>query len=116
MKTATTGLLVEWELDAEPLPATGEQFVVIDSADAPVALIEMDAVHVVALVDVDIAVAHDEGEGFATVADWRRDHEAFWNGYVDDLRARLDDPSWSVVDETPILVERFRLVRRLDDT
>ena len=66
------------------------------------------------LIDVDVAVAHDEGEGFRTVAEWRRAHEAFWNSYADELRARLDDPAWRLVDETPVVVERFRLINRLD--
>ena len=62
-KTATTGLLVECELDCEPIPRAGERFLVVDSSEAPVAIIEVEDVRVLRLTDVDIAVAHDEGEG-----------------------------------------------------
>ena len=113
-KTATTGLLVEWELDCEPIPRAGERLLVVDSFEAPVAIIEVEDVRVLRLIDVDIAVAHDEGEGFHTVAERRRAHEAFWNSYADELRSRLDDPAWRLVDETPVVVERFRLINRLD--
>jgi uncharacterized protein YhfF len=63
-KTATTGLLVEWELDSEPLPEAGERFVVVDSAELPVAVIELVDARVLALGDVDIDTAKAEGEGF----------------------------------------------------
>jgi len=112
-KTATTGLLVEWELDSEPIPRAGERFLVVDSSEAPVAIIQLEDVRVLPLADVDIAVAHDEGEGFRTVAEWRHAHEAFWNSYADQLRTRLDDPAWRLVDTTPVVVERFRLIDRL---
>jgi uncharacterized protein YhfF len=113
-KTATSGLLVEWELDGEPVPRAGERFLVVDSAEAPVAVIEMEDVRVLRLADVDITIAHEEGEGFNGVEEWRLAHEAFWNSYADELRSRLGDPSWTLVDETPVVVERFRLVNRLD--
>jgi uncharacterized protein YhfF len=112
-KTATTGLLVDWELDGEPVPAAGERLMVVDSAELPVAVIEVVDVQVLALGDVDSDTATAEGEGFAGVAEWRAAHEDFWNGYADDLRARLGDQSWRLVDDTPVVVERFRLVERL---
>jgi uncharacterized protein YhfF len=112
-KTATTGLLVEWELESEPLPEAGERLLVVDSAELQVAIIELVDVRVVSLGDVDIDTANAEGEGFADVEEWRLAHEAFWNGYADDLRARLCDQSWRLVDDTPVVVERFRLVHQL---
>lgn len=66
------------------------------------------------LADVDIAVAQAEGEGYNAVSEWRHAHEAFWNTYADELRSRLGDPAWRLVDETPVVVERFRLINRLD--
>jgi uncharacterized protein YhfF len=113
-KTATTGLAVEWELDGEPLPRRGEWFSVIDSNETPVALIEILDVRVVRLVDVDIAVARREGEGFESVREWRRAHEEFWHGYAPELRSRLHDSSWTLTDETPILIQHFRLARTLE--
>jgi uncharacterized protein YhfF len=113
-KTATTGLLVEWELDGDPVPRPGERFLVVDSTGVPVAVIEMSEVRVLRLGEVDLAIAQEEGEGFNSVEEWRLAHEAFWNDYVDELRSRLDDSSWKLVDETPVVVERFRLISHLD--
>jgi len=112
-KTATTGLLIEWELDSEPVPRAGERMLVVDSSQVPVAVIELEDVRVVRLADVDIATAKAEGEGFLSVEEWRLAHEAFWNGYADDLRSRLADPCWRLVDDTPVIVEDFRLLDRL---
>ena len=53
-KTATTGLLIEWELDGEPVPRPRERMAVVDSSEVPVAVIELEDVRVVRLADVDI--------------------------------------------------------------
>jgi uncharacterized protein YhfF len=113
-KTTTSSLLIGYERDAEPLPRPGDRWVVIDSADEPVALIEVIAVRVVRLADVDLAHAVGEGEGFASVAEWRAGHEAFWRSA--EVRAELGDPAFTVNDDTQIVAEQFRLVtgERLD--
>jgi uncharacterized protein YhfF len=107
-KTTTSGLLLGYERGGEPLPEPGDRWVVIDSADEPVALIEVVAVRVVRLADVDLAHAIGEGEGFATVADWRTAHEAFWHS--PEVRAELGDPTFTVTDDTRIVAEQFRLI------
>jgi uncharacterized protein YhfF len=40
-KTSTTGLVVDYEHEGEPLPEVGSRSVVIDSDDRPVAVIEV---------------------------------------------------------------------------
>ena len=70
-KTTTTGLLADYERENEPLPAPGLRQAVIDSADRPVAVIETTAVRVVRLADVDLGHAQGEGEGYASVTEWR---------------------------------------------
>ncbi|HLJ68619.1 MAG TPA: ASCH domain-containing protein [Chloroflexota bacterium] len=100
-KTATASLLSDYEpATAEPLPLVGAQEVMVGDADEPVAIVETTDVQIVAAGDVDLAFARDEGEGFETVADWRAAHERFW---ADQL----------ITDETPIVCQRFRVVRRL---
>jgi uncharacterized protein YhfF/ribosomal protein S18 acetylase RimI-like enzyme len=113
-KTATAGLLLEFELDGEELPEAGERQVLLDSAEQPVAIVETTSVRVARLADVDDAHAIDEGEGYANAAEFRAAHERFWDGYLDDLRARAGQPDLVLGDDTHVVLERFRVVERLD--
>jgi uncharacterized protein YhfF len=106
-KTATSSLLAEWLLDDQELPAVGDRRAVLDSDDNPVAVIETTAVDVIRLGDVDLALAHDEGEGFESVADWRRAHERFWTKEVmPRLPSSMTGP---LIDDAKVVVVRFRL-------
>jgi len=113
-KTATAGLLSDFERDGDRIPEPGERQVVVDSWLQPVAILETVEARIIRCGDVDERFARDEGEGFESVADWRAAHERFWHGYADEIRAHLGDPEWQVTDDTLIVAERFRLVRRLD--
>lgn len=106
-KTATTSLLAEWEHDEEPLPAPGARQTVVDSDGHPVAVIELIVLEIIRLGDADLRLAVDEGEGFASVTQWREVHEQFWKAAVlPGLPAGLV----TLCDETPVVVERFRLL------
>ena len=111
-KTATAGLLVEFELDGWELPRPGLREAVIDADGRFVGVIETTGCEIVRMADVEDQFARDEGEGFADAADWRAAHERFWGGYLDELRAGLNDPAWSPDDDTRIVCQRFRLVER----
>jgi len=110
-KSTTTGLLQDYEIDGEPLPVAGARAAVLDSAGRRVAVIELTEVRVVRLGDVDLDHARDEGEGHDSVAAWRAGHEAYWHGA--DYRGWLGDPAFTVDDDTPAVLERFRLVNVL---
>jgi uncharacterized protein YhfF len=112
-KTATSTLLVEFELDGEAIASPGDRMTVVDSNDKPVAVTEITGVEVIRMGDADLQLALDEGEGFESVLDWRDAHERFWSSYADELRERLGDPGWTLDQDTPIVVERFKLVERL---
>jgi uncharacterized protein YhfF len=110
-KTATSSLLAEWLLDDQELPAVGDRREVLDSNDNAVAVIETTAVDVIRLGDVDLALAHEEGEGFESVAEWRRAHERFW---TEEVIPRLPTSMAGPLNErAKIVVVRFRLVNRL---
>jgi uncharacterized protein YhfF len=112
-KTTTAGLHVEMEVDGEALPAVGAREVLLDSSERPVAIIETIDCRVVRLADVDDRHAIDEGEGYADAREFRISHERFWNRYIDDLRARLGDPTFAIGDDTLVVLQRFRVVERL---
>jgi uncharacterized protein YhfF len=100
-KTGTAGLRADYAPHtAEPLPQVGERFALLGFDDEEVAVVETTEVRVLPAGDIDLAFALDEGEGFETVADWRRAHEEFW-------------ADRGIGDDTLIVAERFRLVERL---
>jgi uncharacterized protein YhfF len=113
-KTATAGLLVDYERDGEALPTAGERCLLLDNADEPVAVLEITDVSVVRVADCQLDFARAEGEGFESVAEWRAAHERFWRGYADEIRTYLGDPAWDVTDDTLFVAERFRVVERLE--
>ncbi|MEU3471143.1 ASCH domain-containing protein [Rhodococcus sp. NPDC006774] len=105
-KTTTASLLVQYA--DEEMPRVGERGAVVDSAGLTVGIIETRAVDVVALKDVSLQHALDEGEGYADVAQWRAGHERFWHST--EVRAELGDPHFTVDDDTQVVLERFVLV------
>jgi uncharacterized protein YhfF len=111
-KTTTTGLLDDYARDAEPLPRPGDREVVIDSAGEPVTVIEIVAVRILRLGDIGLAHALGEGEGYASVADWRAGHEDFWHS--DAMREYVGDPAFTVGDDTQAVAVEFRLVTEED--
>jgi uncharacterized protein YhfF len=109
-KTTTTGLVADYEHEGESLPKPGLRQAVVDSAGHRVAVIEITAVRVIRLGDVDLAHATGEGEGYASVAEWRAGHEQFWHS--EEMRQALGDPGFTVNDDTLIVAEAFRLVEK----
>ena len=99
-KTATSSLFADYERDGEPLPQVGDRFLLRDYDDNPVAVVLTTEVRVLRVADVEVAFAHDEGESFTSVHEWRIAHEAFWNDHTLD-------------DDTLVVAERFRIVERL---
>ncbi|MBG6191680.1 uncharacterized protein YhfF [Arthrobacter sp. CAN_A212] len=107
-KTTTTSLLVEYAVEGEELPAVGRRQSVIDSTERPIAVIETVQVDQAQLDQVTLTHVIDEGEGHATVAQWRADHERFWHS--EEMRSYLGDPTFTVRNETVVILERFRLI------
>lgn len=105
-KTTTASLLIQYA--DEELPRVGERGAVVDSAGVVVGVIETKGVDIVALKDVSLQHALDEGEGYADVAQWRAGHERFWHST--EVRAELGDPHFTVDDDTQVILERFVLV------
>jgi uncharacterized protein YhfF len=112
-KTATTGLVADYEHEGEPLPQPGLRQAMIDSAGHRVAVIATTAVRVIRLGEVDLAHAVGEGEGYTSVAEWRAGHEQFWHS--EEMRKALGDPGFTVNDDTFVVAQAFRLVGKCDD-
>lgn len=101
-KTATSSAWEDYEPDGEPLPAPGAMGIVLDGAERPRALVVITAVAVVDFDQVDEQHARAEGEGDRTLAQWRRDHEAFFREHDPHGRGMRTD--------MPVVLERFRVL------
>ncbi|MET7469136.1 ASCH domain-containing protein [Micromonospora sp. NPDC005686] len=99
VKTATAGLVQEYDDENEELEYVGERQVLVDDDDRFVAVIEVTGVEVVRFADVPWDFARAEGEGDRSIEEWREGHGAYW--------ARQGTP---VTDDTRIVCLRFRLV------
>lgn len=98
IKTATTSLLSEYEIEGEPLPKIGEQSFIKDSQGDPLCVIETTEVKVKTFGEVDEKYAFDEGEGDRSLGYWRKEHIRFFSKYCH-------------VDENLKLVcERFKVI------
>jgi uncharacterized protein YhfF len=108
-KTATSSLAVEY-LSGEPLPRVGERLTLVDHSGHPHGVVETTRVTIIPMHLVGDDVAHDEGEGFASAAEWQSGHVAFWNEITQLVRADAGDPTWQLRDAEPVVVHWFRIV------
>jgi len=108
-KTATSSLAIGY-LSGDPVPRVGERLPLVDHDDGVHGVVETTRVTITPLHLVGDDVAHDEGEGFAGAAAWRRDHVAYWTELTDVLRSEAGDPGWELREAEPVVVERFRLL------
>ncbi|MEU4633092.1 ASCH domain-containing protein [Micromonospora chalcea] len=99
VKTATAGLVQEYDDENEELEYVSERLVLVDDNDRFVAVVEVTGVEVVRFADVPWDFARAEGEGDRSIEEWREGHSAYW--------ARQGTP---VTDDTRIVCLRFRLV------
>lgn len=112
-KTTTAGLFAEFETEGLAPSVPGVREVLLDSDERPVAVIEIVESRVVRLADVDDQHAIDEGEGYRNAAEFRVAHERFWNSYIDDVR-RTIGPDFRIDDDTLVVLQRFKVVERLE--
>ncbi|MER5842535.1 ASCH domain-containing protein [Streptomyces prasinus] len=99
-KTATTGLLAEYVEETEGLEFAGERLALLDDDGRSVAVIEVTGVEVTSFTGVTWEHAAAEGEGDASLEEWRAGHRRFWE--------REGTP---VEDGTAVVCLAFRVVR-----
>lgn len=102
-KTATSGLLWEYEAGSKALPRLGALSVVENGGKEPVCVVETTSLEVVRFGDVDAQFAFDYGEGDRTLDGWR---QTFWDYYADVCTALGREMS----ADAPLACERFRVI------
>ena len=103
IKTATSGLLWEYEDRQKPHYAVGDLHVVLNGAGEPRAVIETVELWTMQFSEVDAAFAWDYGEGDRTLA-WWQTH--LWEYYAEECATLGRTP----LPDMPLICERFRLV------
>lgn len=108
-KTATSSLAIGY-LSGDPMPKVGQRLSLVDHHGRSHGVVETTRATIIPLHLVGDDVAHDEGEGFADAAQWRRDHIAFWDDIAHLIREESGNPDWVLRDTEPVVVEWFRLI------
>ena len=98
-KTATAGLLEDYQAEGEEVDRPGDRCALLDYDDQPVAIVEVIEARVLPAAAVDEQFARDEGEGFESVEDWRLAHERFFERPIEP--------------DTQVVAVRFRVVERV---
>ncbi|MFE7560127.1 ASCH domain-containing protein [Kitasatospora sp. NPDC057500] len=98
-KTATTGLLAEYAEEAEVLEHPGERLVLLDDDGRSVGVVEITGVEVKPFSEVTWEHARAEGEGDASLEEWRTGHRGYW----ERLGTRVEN-------DTAVVCLAFRLV------
>lgn len=107
-KTATSALRAYYQDEGLQIPAAGDRAQLLDSADTPVATIEVTGARIMRMGDADMELAQAEGAGFASVAEYRSRHETFWaNETIPNFK---NTPAPTLDDDTEVVVVSFRVV------
>ena len=91
-----------WAAREGPKTRVGKQWVVLNGAGVPVAVIETIELTQRRFDEVDEAFAFDEGEDDRTLASWRRAHRNYFGR------------QGTFAPNMPLYCERFRLIARID--
>jgi uncharacterized protein YhfF len=98
-KRATAGLLLDYVRDDEELEVVGEHLALVDSDGARSGVVEVIQVDTVPFGEVPWRFAQAEGEGDASLEEWRTGHLRFWTSVGD------------VTDDlTPVVLVWFELL------
>jgi uncharacterized protein YhfF len=103
IKTATSGLVWEYEADHEKLPVAGDISIVTGRAGVPQCVIEVTEIVIKPFDEVDEQFAFDYGEWDRTLAGWRKENWAYFSRVCDKLGR---SPS----EKMPLICQRFRVL------
>ena len=103
VKTATCGLLWQFEAENEPLPKVGDLDIVLDGNGDPLCVIELTEVEIKPYNEVDAQFAYEEGEGDRSLDYWRKLHWEFFGEICEEIGRELDEAM-------PLVCQRFRVV------
>ena len=101
-KTAFFSSYATFSIDQEPLPVSGELYIVVDRAHKPVCVIELENVNVLPFNEVTWEMAKKEGEDENLEA-WREKHQE----YLEDEGAVL---GFEFTPDIKVVYQSFRMI------
>ncbi len=78
-KTATSGMVLDFEYDNDPIPKIGDKAIILNGSNEPACIIEYIDVNLKKYNEVDEVFALKEAEGFKSLQDWRDVHWDFFS-------------------------------------
>ncbi len=103
-KTAVFSSFPAFSIDGEPLPASGELYLVLDRAENPVCVIELESVNIVPFNEVTFEMAEKEGQD-RNLEEWRERTE-------ENLLEEADVLGFDFTPEIRLVFQTFRVVYR----
>lgn len=101
-KTATFSTLASFLIDGEPLPVTGELYMVFDRSATPRCIIELESVNVVPFNEVTWGMAQQEGED-SSLEEWKEKQKE----YLEDEGAIV---GFEFTPDIKLIFQTFRVV------
>ena len=90
-----------YDLENESLPQVGQYFVVLNSKDLPVAIIQLTEVSILPMNEVPVEFALAEGGG---------DYDFWWNAHKQFLTNELQVYGLDFSEDMPLVCERFKVI------
>ena len=103
IKTATSSLLWEYQVEHKPLPEVGSLSIVSDGRGDPTCVVETIALEIKGFSEVDAPFAYDYGEWDRTLETWRAE---CWKFYTSACQVIGKTPA----PDMPLVCERFKVV------
>lgn len=101
-KTATFSTLASFLIDGEPLPVTGELYMVFDRSATPRCIIELESVNIVPFNEVTWGMAQQEGED-SSLEEWKEKQKE----YLEDEGAIV---GFEFTPDIKLIFQTFRVV------
>lgn len=102
-KHAGSSMLEDFNFCNEPLPKSGDLWIVLDSNDKPKCILKSIRIEQNKFMDVPVEVAIAEGEGDLTLEYWREAHIQFFYPYIHNWGLEF-------VEDSTIITEYYELV------
>lgn len=105
-KTATSGMVLDFEHDGDPVPKKGDKSIILNGKKEPKCVIEYINVQQKKFKEVDEVFALKEAEGFKSLQDWRDLHWDFFTRRCKDLGVPL-------TEEIMLVCMEFKLIYKV---